>query len=133
MKVCPGRYFIGMWFMNIPEHLTRFGKGGDLMALVWRHDHEPNIWHTNYRFRHYVGEEVWNSNDFFSHYEMVVPNVNEQDVETRTAAWMRNCSLGSGAAPAVEYLSIHGGPEAFYEAIHREKPGWLHMQEGHAE
>jgi hypothetical protein len=60
----PNRYYLGLWFLPLPEPLCRFGaKEGDLTMQVHRQLDTLTEWTMKYRFRYYLGP---NPSDPFS-------------------------------------------------------------------
>jgi hypothetical protein len=116
----PGRYYAAMWSVSI----AMGGRSGDVTSLLWRYDNEPEKWMLQYRFRFYRSERVWNSGDRkrWEHASMFGP----ENVVTAKAAegW---ALLAKEAGGKMQTLTIKGDNIAFFDAVKRDKPDWLHI------
>lgn len=136
IKFIEGRYFVGMWYLEIfPCSIAP--KGGDFMSCIWRE--EGNItapWVLQYRHRYYCGEPhneetLRKSGDRFSWYQGEIPSTEqESSIIERHTAFLDSVaeiarSLGNPHEP--EVFMIQGDLEKFLELVDSDKrPPWLH-------
>lgn len=126
--ICPGRYYSVMFFINIPDRVSKFGHGGDITGLLWRHADKPDQWHLTYRFRHYADDsgQVFGSKDtrsWFANKEPMVGEEMELAEKTKKAIEM----MGEMTNKKPNFLEIHGDHEAFQRAVKTQKPYWMHL------
>lgn len=116
----PGRYYVAMWFCNLPVG----GQGGDITALLWRKDDEPVKWTMQWRFRYYKSDKIWGSGDRkrWGYAELVGP-----ESEVTAKAELTWASLAMHAGRKLHKLAIEGDSAAFFTAVKRDKPDWLHV------
>lgn len=70
IEFCPGRYYVAMWYLDVPHGLMP-PNGGNLLACLWRED-DTDEWTLQWRFRYYehLNEPLTaKSKDKFSWYE----------------------------------------------------------------
>jgi hypothetical protein len=64
-----GRYYLGMWFMEVPSG-KEWPNGGNILAQCWRYENTGTEWIVTFRFRYYADSsgKVWKSGDKKSWY-----------------------------------------------------------------
>lgn len=128
----PGRHYVAMWNVPFAGECSKFGKGGDVTALLWRKDEEPTTWHFMFRFRHYkigrdadpwatanVDERVWHKMEVEMAADKMLATIQD---------FIQQVTTLSGMNGEMDCLPIHGDYQAFYAAHRRLKPHWLFMQ-----
>lgn len=122
--ICEGRFYAAMWFLRLPEQdndLLRLG--GDMNALLWRKDTEPEHWIFQWRFRYYKSREVWQSHDKKVWY-CCEPNGPQEGVEATMDAML--ALLAKSAGFPVEKLQINGDNNKFDAVVRKDQPSWMH-------
>lgn len=128
IQFAPGRYYLGMWFIKLRREGSKFGEGGDWMAILWHKDVEPDKWYMLSRIRWYKGERVWESDD-----QRVWTFGSNQGTEEEQKAKLDQIATilhVANGLDQVEYLDIRGDCDKF-ESL--EKPYWMHSQQMKAE
>jgi hypothetical protein len=116
IEIGPDAFVVGIWHFELPERLSEFGKGGNYLGILWRHEHEPSTWHLRYRFRHYRDlETVWESNDTFHCYELIARG-DEETVRSQIDAVIQYAARVAGGA-LVDYTQVRGGAQLAHERM----------------
>lgn len=63
MEIKPETYYIGMWFVSLPNDFSKFGKGADINAILFQRLENSDEWCLDFRTRHYRGPEIFDHND----------------------------------------------------------------------
>lgn len=133
----PGRYYVGMWHIDLPASVTRFGKGGDIVACLWRKDAEPTRWHFMYRFRHYRAgrhADPWaTENTDVKTWNKAIYSGTKVDAMSATAAFFSLAGLASTAVCGLtlgepDFFAIGGDDTAFFKAVKTRCPRWLNLR-----
>ena len=127
-EIRPERYFIGMWHYKLPPSLSKFGKGGNVCAMVWRGPDDPeNQWTIQFRLRHYRDDRVFEHNDEMNWYTGKM-NGSEIEVEEKTTlVYKLQASL---AGETLDLYPLHCDGESTLNKFQTDPPYWLHMQQG---
>jgi hypothetical protein len=126
MVVCPGRYYLTVYYLEIPA-AKEFPMGGNLCGLVWRFAEEAA-----YRHRYYFEKEVWGNKDKRSWYVVRLRGT-EPEVESQTEQLFELIkgmakSYFSSETPSLERLVIKGDDDAFARVYEEQKPSWMDRQ-----
>ncbi len=122
-EIVPGRYYLCVASVGIPDNLSMFGKGGDITLMLWRNENEPTVWHMPLRFRHYKDMRVFNSDDVKKVRQMRMEG-DQAAVELKFQEALKAVSFGERA----EIFWIRGDEKAFHEALETRPPDWMHKQ-----
>lgn len=124
--IVPGRYFIGFFYFDLPDQITKFKQGGNFNCLVWREGEDDARgaaveWIIGFRFRHYRdgGEDEL-------HWKSQVTQGTAQWAEQSAKDWVNISSALAGADPI--YTMIHGGYDRAREILEKTPPIWFDGQ-----
>jgi hypothetical protein len=128
-EICPGRFYLAMWFYNLPKRLCPEGAiggedlpSGDVTSLAWRLDSNPAEWVYQWRFRYYFEETAWGKKDKRTWYAGDPTGSQEEVFASLNAAVAIQASL-AGSTP--HCLVIKGGVEKFLQEVERQRPFWF--------
>lgn len=126
----PGFYYVALWHLSLPDHLTKFNNGGDITYMLFRRESEPTTWRVKWRFRHYKeGPDPFDGKDVFHWYSGTKSHATEgQAIEMVESIIGGTIAVSDGKANLRSVLWIKGNHEAFFDAIQRNKPDWMHYQ-----
>lgn len=131
--IIKGRYYAFMFFIKLPCHLSRFGKGGDINGLLWKLDEEPDKWTFQFRFRQYLDSQAFDSNDEKTWYAVEITAGDETTARDKAEEAIRlmveGAGVGFNAELTVERLEIKGDNDKFAQAVEEQKPSWMHTQQ----
>jgi len=130
-----GRYYLGMWFIEIPLG-REYPHGGNITIQCWRYSATPLEWVFTFRFRRYADAsgKIWESSDHKS-WHAVKQSGDEAMIEKRGAE-ITNCIAGATGLyflitpPKIHTLIFKGDSEKALAIAVQEKPFWLHMKTG---
>lgn len=126
-----GRYYAEQLFLPIPQRGSRFGKGGNVLTLLWRKIETPEEWVFQYRFRHYKDKLEFDSDDYKVWHGVPVAGT-EEEVIARSRGPIQYIADVTGMP--LEIFEIKGDCHRFGELIHSPScPKWLHTQQAIAE
>lgn len=111
IEFLPDRFYVALWYFDLPLELSRFGKGGNFLAVLWRPDESREDWHLDYRFRHYRDERIYESDDYFASSQMSGVTGDEATALARTNAALRIITLMAGNQRLM-MIDVHGDSEA---------------------
>lgn len=130
----PGRFFHSMFYVQIPsspDHLL----GGNVTALLWRLDDEPNSWRITYRYRYYNSPDPHDKKDAWSWYVIHIPGKPDAPPQEFANRFKQVISYAIRfffkdspdlSESNFDTLTILGNSERFFEVIQKEKPFWIH-------
>lgn len=139
IEVQPGRWYYGMYLIDIPKG-REFPHGGDIMGCLWRKNEEPTHWHHDYRFRYNAGNEVspWDygqtgdrKRGFKSEFES--PSQLAAIMLVREAVKVIIEATGNyfySVTPKADWLIVSGEIDRFAEVVKRTNKSWIHKKEG---
>jgi hypothetical protein len=126
----PGRYYIAIWFVNLP-HPGKYGHGGDVNGLLWRKDGEPNIYYFKYRFRYYKSDQIWDGRDEKVWYLLVIKDKTEQESLDGIQKMLHILSAAMGQK--LDTYWINGDSNKAQDLFETKPPVWAHRQQVIAE
>lgn len=136
----PGRHYVGLWSAPLPMAATP-GKGGDLMACVWRKAEEPDKFHMLLRFRYYaVGpnadpheerQEFTDKKNWYK-YVMKIPSDGEAEKTIddffRVALPLMTAMVSLPVANVPDFYRIQGDNVKAITMLRDNPPPWMHLQ-----
>lgn len=132
----PGRFYLGMWYLDVPPALHP-PHGGNLTALVWKESGATNGWVLQYRHRYYANRTdppgMTPSNDRFSWYRTSPMDITAAHaIEAMTRFFhmiFGNIPELAGTKPDVFW--IRGDRMRFFQLTRDSKtrPYWMHVGE----
>jgi len=126
IEISPENYYVGMWFFEFPERLSRYGKGGDFMLCLQRKLTEPTTWHIIYRFRHKKDGRIWDSDDEKVWFQGTAANKTEAEIERDMQTYIGKISMVAGTV--ADFFDIHGNGDVMTEKIRLSPPPWMHAK-----
>jgi len=139
-----GRFFHTMLYLpfpGTPENLL----GGNVTALLWRLNDEPDSWRMTYRFRRYNSADPNDKRDHWSWYIIHVgagasggPSLGFGDPGAILNRFkqvihyaLRTCFRGAPDLAECEFeeLTIMGDNEHFLKILHTNRPHWMSREE----
>ena len=130
-EIQPEHRYIGMWHYKIPPELSKFGKGGNFCAMLWRAPGAPeNEWVFQFRFRYYRDERVFEHDDEMSWYSAIARGT-EAEVEARTHDVCKIQATAAGSES--DFYALHCDGKETLTKFEQAPPYWLHLQSSHAE
>lgn len=136
IELKPGRYCIGIWYIELPQLAGVGDHGGNMMAAAWR-DEGSDEWHLQWRMRYYCGEGpealFGKSNDKSSWYHTTRKNASEAQMYRDAAKFMRLSARAaakfSGMKINVDFLEIRGDIDKLWTIAESGRaPHWLNMR-----
>ena len=129
----PGRYYLGMWFIQVPQG-KEWPNGGNITAQCWRYETTLTEWIVTYRFRYYADQsgKVWESGDRKSWWAAKISG-DEATIEKQMATLADTVSGLTGlffitTPPTVHALIFKGDSKKALRLVARRKPFWMHMK-----
>jgi hypothetical protein len=110
-----GRFYVGLWYLELPNRLSKFGKGGNLLGVLWRPDESVEDWHFQYRFRHFADERLHDSADELHCYHLQ-PRGPEEKVRSGAEKALTIAAMIGGNL-VLTYIEVRGDMEAVLEKI----------------
>jgi hypothetical protein len=99
-------YIVGVWHFELPDRLSKFGKGGNYLAILFRpEEQEPTTWQVNYRFRHYRDQKVWKSDDEFHSWKVIIRGEEEKVLASTDMAVQTSAAI---AGEMVDFTEVRG-------------------------
>jgi hypothetical protein len=65
-----GRFYVGLWYFDLPNERSEFGHGGNFLGTFSRPDDDPEDWLFEYRLRHYRDERIHEHDDTLRSYAL---------------------------------------------------------------
>ena len=126
-----GRYYLGMWHMNIPRS-KHIPHAGDITFQCWRFEATPLDWICTYRFRYYAGGDPGDGRDRKNWYAARISN-DEPTVEKIMATLLLQLSGLAGLSfladpPQIRPLIFKGDCVKALAILTRQKPDWMHIK-----
>jgi len=127
IEIKPEDYYLGMWFFELPDQFSRFGKGGDFMLCVQRKKTEPTTWQITFRFRYKKDGRIWDSDDEKSWYRATATGKTEAQMEQDMHGFIK--TIGVAAARIADFFPIRGDGDEFARKIQESPPPWMHAKQ----
>jgi hypothetical protein len=138
IEIKEGRYFLGMFFGNIPKEFSFNKMGGDVMGMVWRNDNEPFDWIFDFRFRWNNKfdkatsfDNVEESGDTKTWYQSKFTNKTESEVIKELYKFISFISNEKDNFFYVEnpiFWEVRGGPDVFFKKMEEDAPPFMHAK-----
>lgn len=128
-EILPENYYAGMWFVNLPNDMSKFGKGADIHALLFQRPGEPNRWYLDFRTRHYRGPEIFDHNDEKNWMHKSGTFESEEKAIEGIEKVFRTMSTCLGPSNVVDFFPLHCKGEEAMQKILSHPPKWLHTKQ----
>lgn len=129
MKIKPETYYIGMWFVSLPNDFSKFGKGADINAMLFQEPGETNRWHLQIRTRHYRGPEIFDHDDEKHWMHRVGTFESEAEASESLERFFKNLFLKGELLCVVDFFPLHCKGEEAIQKILNHPPKWLHAKQ----
>jgi hypothetical protein len=127
-----GRYYLGMWYMEIPRN-KEWPAGGNFTAQCWRYNDGTEVqWIFTFRFRYYADSDPWSGRDRKSWYAGKLFGTEDQ-IEKIAGEFTTYVAGLTGVyvladPPPVHSLIFKSESEKALDVLEREKPFWMHIK-----
>lgn len=135
--IVPTRYYLGMWFIELPEPLCRYGaKAGDVTMLVFRKLDEPTTWCLKYRHRYYLGPDPGNpysGDDRRSWYWGTITDITEEELDRKMPEMIEGLRKGGAEISGIvlepaDFLPLRCTGDKAGEIMRNANKHWLHSR-----
>lgn len=131
IEFTPQSYIIGLWYLELPRAISKFGLGGNFLSAAWKEPGDP-LWSIRSRTRWYRSLEktvaelahsndefVWMANSFGGSEDSLIGIQEELFLKFSAAA---------RTLTEPEFFEVRGGLDRIHAiAAAGEGPDWFHM------
>lgn len=128
MEMLPENYYAGMWFVSLPDEVSKFGKGADVNAIVFQRPGDTKEWRMTMRIRSYRGPEIFDHDDDKEWFNRSGNFESEGEAMDSMESLFKEIFHKSGLLCVVDFFPMHcKGEEAVHKMLN-SPPKWLHCK-----